>query len=474
MKAPQRAMVAGALRQQMANALRRLRQPASIEQATRALRTLIEQTPWRWRRATLAALLRRLGACEAERALRMQDPLIAALAGQAFEQSAAHYAVAGRRMASWHVQSAHTLAWLDWMAHGLLAGGEHPSQPPRLQHPMGWAQHPMARALDFAVACQLGLPVVAQQPEVVQVLSKQARQAMRAVGAGQALSSMPLRRAWWRALAMWLSWRAKQHPSRAGGLAARCALRHWRLGCQPPSQAWQQAMVQTLWVVHMQRRYARTLKLAQAVLLRLARYPGLKPDAVWDLLCTCIDVALDAGLAGHAHIVSWTGQWIKRAPRTSRTAAMLALQQANSAAHLALRNQPAHWCVVEQAAEVALGGGLAGHTYLQAHAHRWRALALWARVKSGQPLANKALVHSARQAMAVFADVDDAGRWAELSVLLLLAQTHERAHGGARVPAPGGSAEAWLPLVQTVERRLNEPSLCMPRRMASRASSVKA
>ena len=56
----------------------------------------------------------------------------------------------------------------------------------------------------------------------------------------------------------------------------------------------------------------------------------------------------------------------------------------------------------------------------------------------------------------------------------LIEQTHERAHGGARVPAPGGSAEAWLPLVQTVERRLNEPSLCMPRRMASRASLVKA
>ena len=474
MRAPQRAMVAGALRQQVAGALRRARQPASVEQAAAALRSLIEQAPWRWRRVTLAALLRRLGACEAARALRIQDPLIAALAGQAFEQSAAHYAVAGRRMASWHVQSAHTLAWLDWMAHGLLAGGEHPSQPPRLQHPTGWAQHPMARALDFAVACQLGLSAVAQRPEGVQALNKQARQAMRAIGDGQALSGAPLRRAWWRAQAMWLSWRAKQHPSRAGVLAARYALRHWRLGCQPPSQAWQQAMVQTLWVVHMQRRHARTLKLAQAVLLRLARYPGLKPDAVWDLLCTCIDVALDAGLAGHAHIVSWTGQWIKRAPRTSRAAAMLALQQANSAAHLALRNQPAHWCVVEQAAEVALGGGLAGHTYLQAHAHRWRALALWARVKSGQPLANKALVHSARQAMAVFADVDDAGRWAELSVLLLLAQSHQRLHDGAGVPASGSSDEAWLPLVQTVERRLNEPSLCMPRRMASRASLVKA
>jgi len=195
---------------------------------------------------------------------------------------------------------------------------------------------------------------------------------------------------------------------------------------------------------------------------------------VWDLLCTCIDVALDAGLAGHAHIVSWTGQWMKRAPRTSRTAAMLALQQANSAAHLALRNQPARWCVVEQAAEVALGGGLAGHTYLQAHAHRWRALALWARAKSGQPLAHKALVHSARQAMVVFADVDDAGRWAELSVLVLLAQSHQRLHDGAGVPASGSSAEAWLPLVQTVERRLNEPSLCMPRRMASRAPSAQA
>jgi hypothetical protein len=233
-------------------------------------------------------------------------------------------------------------------------------------------------------------------------------------------------------------------------------------------------MVQTLRVVHMQRRHARTLKLAQAVLLRLARYPGLKPDAVWDLLCTCIDVALDAGLAGHAHIVSWTGQWMKRAARTSRTAAMLALQQANSAAHLALRNQPARWCVVEQAAEVALGGGLAGHTYLQAHAHRWRALALWARAKSGQPLAHKALVHSARQAMAVFADVDDAGRWAELSVLVLLVQSHQRLHDGAGVPASGSSAEAWLPLVQTVERRLNEPSLCMPRRMATRAPSAQA
>ena len=424
MRAPQRAMVVDALRQQVAGALRRARQPASVEQAATALRSLIEQAPWRWRRVTLAALLRRLGACEAARALHMQDPLIAALAGQAFEQSAAHYAVAGRWVPAWHVQSAHTLAWLDWMAHGMLAGGEHPSQPPRLQHPAGWAQHPMARALDFAVACQLGLPVVAQQPEVVQALNKQARQAMRAIGDGQALSGAPLRRAWWRAQAMWLSWRAKQHPSRAGVLAAR--------------------------------------------------YPGLKPDAVWDLLCTCIDVALDAGLAGHAHIVSWTGQWMKRAPRTSRTAAMLALQQANSAAHLALRNQPARWCVVEQAAEVALGGGLAGHTYLQAHAHRWRALALWARAKSGQPLAHKALVHSARQAMAVFADVDDAGRWAELSVLVLLVQSHQRLHDGAGVPASGSSAEAWLPLVQTVERRLNEPSLCMPRRMATRAPSAQA
>jgi len=424
MRAPQRAMVVDALRQQVAGALRRARQPASVEQAATALRSLIEQAPWRWRRVTLAALLRRLGACEAARALHMQDPLIAALAGQAFDQSAAHYTVAGRWVAAWHVQSAHTLAWLDWMAHGMLAGGEHPSQPPRLQHPAGWAQHPMARALDFAVACQLGLPVVAQQPEVVQALNKQARQAMRAIGDGQALSGAPLRRAWWRAQAMWLSWRAKQHPSRAGVLAAR--------------------------------------------------YPGLKPDAVWDLLCTCIDVALDAGLAGHAHIVSWTGQWMKRAPRTSRTAAMLALQQANSAAHLALRNQPARWCVVEQAAEVALGGGLAGHTYLQAHAHRWRALALWARAKSGQPLAHKALVHSARQAMAVFADVDDAGRWAELSVLVLLVQSHQRLHDGAGVPASGSSAEAWLPLVQTVERRLNEPSLCMPRRMASRAPSAQA
>jgi hypothetical protein len=459
MKSRRHAFTAESLRQQAAHELRRVLRIAPQDQAAAALRRLIDCAPWRWRRGTRAALWLRLARCEAARALRMQDPVVRALASQAFDQSAAQYAMAGQPVAAWRARCVHTLAWLDWSYNAALASHWRRLEPPPCPPPAGLAVHPTASLLGFAVACRLRLPLAGTQPARATALHRQARQTQGLVQATPSLRHGPLHHAWQRAHALYLAWRAGHRPSSGGFGLARQALRQWRLPHHAPHTDWQQAVTQTLLLYRRCRRDEHALRMAQVALAQVAQHPGLTPAAVWDLLATGIDIALQAGAAGHAQVVAWTNHWMERAPRGSRTSAVLALQQAHSAAQLALLGQPQQWAQVKWAAEAALLGRLTDNRYLEAHAHRWRAVALWALTKQGQRAVSlKSLRRSAQCAMAVFADMDDAGHWAELSVLLLLAEAHVQAQRGAA----GQPVAALLPLVDTMQRRLREPSACLP------------
>ena len=464
MKSRRHAITAGSLRQQAAHELRRVLRIALQDQASAALRRLIDDAPWRWRRGTRAALWLRLARCESARALRMQDPVVLALVSQAFDQSAAHYAMAGQPVASWRARCAHTLAWLDWSYNAALAGHWRRLEPPPCPPPAGLAAHPMAGLLGFAVACRMQLSLAGTQPAQARVLHRQARRTQAVVQATPSLRHGPLHHVWQRAYAMWLGWRARHRPSPDGFGAAQQALRQWRQRHHAPATDWQQAVTQTLLLHRRYHRHGQALRMAQVALAQAAQHPGLAPAAVWDLLSTGIDIALEAGAAGYAQVVAWTSHWMERAPRGSRTSAVLALQQAHSAAQLALLGQPQHWEQVKWAAEAALLGGLTDNRYLEAHAHRWRALASWALAKEGQrPVSVKSLRRSAHHAMAVFAEMDDAGRWAELSVLLVLAEAHAQAQCCAKRGDPLPSLPSALPpLVDTMQQRLREPSACLP------------